>query len=48
VLVSKFQSAPQAACPFICRGSLDALSKKIARLSETMIDSKATIPEVPF
>ena len=48
VLVWRFQRAPQAECPSITRGSLDALSKKIARVGETTIASSARMPLVPF
>ena len=43
---SKFQSAPHAECPLICKGSSDARSKKSARVGETIIASRATMPDV--
>lgn len=48
VLVSRFHNAPNAGWSLICSGSAVKLSKNIARVSETMMDSRATIPEVPF
>lgn len=45
--VSRLQSAPQAEWLLICRGSSEALSKKIARVGETTMASRATIPELP-
>ena len=48
VFVSRFQRAPHAGCPLIIRGSFMALSKKMANVGETIIDSRARIPEVPF
>lgn len=46
VLVSRFQRTPHAEWLLICKGSSEARSKKIARVGETTIDSRATIPLV--
>ena len=46
VLVSRFHSAPQAEWLLIWSGSFEARSKKIARVGETTIDSRATMPEL--
>ena len=48
VFVSRFHKAPQAGLLLIMSGSFDALSKKTARVGETIIASRARIPEVPF
>ena len=47
LFVSRFQRAPQAACPSIIRGSFVARSKKIASVGETMITSRAMTPLCP-
>lgn len=48
MFVSMFHIAPQVVWLSICKGSLEARSKKTAKLSEMIIDSSATTPEVPF
>ena len=48
LFVSRFHSAPHAEWPLIWSVSFDALSKKSARVGETMIDSSATMPDVSF
>ena len=45
---SRFQSAPQAEWPLICKGSSDARSKNRASVGETTMDSSATMPDVWF
>lgn len=48
VFVSRFHNAPQAGLLLIISGSLDALSKKMARVGDTIMASRARIPDVPF
>jgi hypothetical protein len=48
IFVSKFHRAPHADAPSIISGSFEALSKKRASVGETIIASRAKMPEVPF
>jgi len=48
VFVSIFHKAPHAGAPSITSGSFEARSKNRASVGETMIASRAKIPEVPF